>query len=147
MAILSSLKFVTVSRSSRLNEVEKRRLKLSDRLEDQIDCVKSKLNNQFFTKSKQVWRANESGADELVTVSRVIKPWWWTDLRGQIFFPLKYGTQPIEFVKGKSVFQVDNLEELLKSLIELKRAVLDGELDSNLKFAGSQSSSRIKKNV
>jgi hypothetical protein len=144
MAILSSLKFVTVTRSSRLNEVEKRRLKLSDRLEDQIDCVKSKLNNQFFTKSKQVWRANESGADELVAVSRVIKPWWWTDLRGQIFFPLKYGTQPIEFVKGKSVFQVDNLEELLKSLIELKRAVLEGELDVQLTIVARASGTKLK---
>ena len=144
MAILSSLKFVTVTRSSRLNEVEKRRLKLSDRLEDQTDCVKCKLNNQFFTKSKQVWRANESGADELVTVSRVIKPWWWTDLRGQIFFPLKYGTQPIEFVKGKSVFQVDNLEELLKSLIELKRAVLEGELDVQLTIVARASGKKLK---
>ena len=139
MAILNSLKFVTVTRSNRLSEVEKRRLKLSDRLDDQIECVRSKLKNQFFTKSKQVWKANEDGKDELVTVSRVIKPWWWIDLKGQVFFPLKYGTQPIEFVKGKSVFQVDNLDELLKTLIDLKRAVLDGELDLNLKLAGSQS--------
>ena len=65
-------------------------------------------------------------------------------MSSQIFFPLKYGTQPIEFVKGKSVFQVDNLEELLKSLIELKRAVLEGELDVQLTIVARASGTKLK---
>jgi hypothetical protein len=61
MSILNELHLVTAKRTSRISEVEKRRLKLSDRLNDQIECVNAKLNNKFFTKSKQVWRSNEQG--------------------------------------------------------------------------------------
>ena len=146
MSILNELHLVTAKRTSRISEVEKRRLKLSDRLNDQIECVNAKLNNKFFTKSKQVWRSNEQGNEELVTVSRVIKPWWWSDVKGQVYFPVKYGSQALELVKGKSVIQVENLSELFKKLESLRNAVLNGELDSQLTHVINQSSVRFKKN-
>jgi hypothetical protein len=59
---------------------------------------------------------------------------------------VKYGSQALELVKGKSVIQVENLSELFKKLESLRNAVLNGELDSQLTHVINQSSARFKKN-
>ena len=144
MAILGSLKLVSATRLSRLSDTEKRRLKLVDKLDDQIKCIEATLKNEVYIKSKKAWRTNDDGQDEQVTITRSVRPWWWQDIKGQIFIAIKYGTQPMELAKGKSAIQVSSLDELAKVLTSIRQAVLIGELDAQLDQAGLKTAIRFK---
>ncbi len=144
MAILASLKLVSATRMTRLTDTERRRLKLVDKLDDQIKCIQAALNNQAYVKSKIAWRTNDEGKDEQVTITRAVRPWWWQDIKGKLFIAIKYGTQPMELSKGKTAIQVDSLDELSKVMSSIRQAVLSGELDTQLDQAGLRTASRFK---
>lgn len=144
MAILASLKLVSATRMTRLTDTERRRLKLVDKLDDQIKCIQAALNNQVYVKSKIAWRTNDEGKDEQVTITRAVRPWWWQDIKGQLFIAIKYGTQPMELAKGKTAIQVNSLEELVKVMSSIKQAVLVGEFDVQLNLAGQRTAGRFK---
>ncbi len=144
MTALANLKLVSAARISRLTDTERRRLKLIDRLDDQIKCIEAAINKQSFTKSKIAWRTDDDGREEQVTISRTIRPWWWQDIKGQFFVAIKYGTQTIELAKGKAAIQATSLDELAKALNTVKQATLSGELDLQLDQAGKKSASRFK---
>ena len=144
MTALANLKLVSATRISRLTDTERRRLKLVDRLDEQIKCIDAAINKQSYTKSKLAWRTNDDGHEEQVTITRTIRPWWWQDIKGQFFVAIKYGTQTIELAKGKAAIQASSLEELGKALNSVKQATLSGELDSVLDQAGLKSASRFK---
>jgi hypothetical protein len=144
MAILGSLKLVTATRLNRLTDTERRRLKLVDKLDDQIKCIEAASKNEAFMKSRKAWRTNDDGQDEHVTITRSVRPWWWQDIKGQLFIAIKYGTQPMELAKGKTAIQVSSLDELSKVMSSIKQAVLMGELDTQLDQAGLKTASRFK---
>lgn len=145
MAILGNLKFVNASRVTRLTDTERRRLKLVDKLDDQIKCVEAAIKNQVHTKSKLVWRTNDYGQEEQVTITRTIRPWWWQDIKGLIYVSIKYGTQNLELLKGKGAIQVSSLDELLRIFTTIKQATVAGELDTQLDQAGIKTASRFRK--
>ena len=90
MPLLSSLKLVAATRVSRLTGTERRRLKLLDRIDDQIRCAESQLKNETYVVSRKIWQVDENGKDIQVTVPRKIRSWFWRDLSGQVFISLRY---------------------------------------------------------
>ena len=46
MAILGNLKLVAASRMHRLSDTERRRLKLVDKLDDQLNCVEAATKSE-----------------------------------------------------------------------------------------------------
>jgi hypothetical protein len=144
MAILGNLKLVAASRMHRLSDTERRRLKLVDKLDDQLKCVEAATKSESYTKQKKAWRTNDDGLEEQVTITRTIQPWWWQDIKGNLFVAIKYGTQPIELAKGKTAIQVSSLDELGKVMATIRQAVMAGELDLQLDQAGLKTASRFK---
>lgn len=144
MSHIASLKLVAASRVNRLTDTERRRLKLLDKLDDQIRSLDAAQKNEIYTKQRRVWRKNDEGHDEQVTITRAIRPWWWSDMKGQIFFALKYGSQPIELAKGKTAIQVPNLDDLVKAFATIRQAVIAGELDPQLDQASIKTASRFQ---
>jgi hypothetical protein len=144
MAIITQLKLVAASRATRLSDTERRRLKLADKIDDQLKCAEAAKTNSLHTKSRSVWRMNDEGENVQVTISRNIRPWWWKDIKGQIYLAIKYGSQPLELAKGKAAIQIGNLDELSKTLDSIKQAVLAGELDAQLEQAGLKTASKFK---
>jgi len=144
MAILGNLKLVAASRMHRLSDTERRRLKLVDKLDDQLKCVEAATKSESYTKQKKAWRTNDDGLEEQVTITRTIRPWWWQDIKGNLFVAIKYGTQPIELAKGKTAIQVSSLDELGKVMATIRQAVMAGELDLQLDQAGLKTASRFK---
>jgi hypothetical protein len=144
MAILGNLKLVAASRMHRLSDTERRRLKLVDKLDDQMKCIEAATKSESYTKQKKAWRTNDDGLEEQVTITRTIRPWWWQDIKGNLFVAIKYGTQPIELAKGKTAIQVGSLDELGKVMATIRQAVMAGELDPQLDQAGLKTASRFK---
>jgi hypothetical protein len=144
MSHIASLKLVAASRMSRLTDTERRRLKLLDKLDDQIRSLEASLKNETFAKQRRVWRKNDEGHDEQVTITRTVRPWWWSDMKGQIFFALKYGSHPIELAKGKTAIQVPTMDDLLKAFGTVRQAVIAGELDPQLDQASMKTASRFQ---
>ena len=144
MAILGNLKLVAASRMHRLSDTERRRLKLVDKLDDQMKCIEAATKSESYTKQKKAWRTNDDGLEEQVTITRTIRPWWWQDIKGNLFVAIKYGTQPIELAKGKTAIQVSSLDELGKVMATIRQAVMAGELDLQLDQAGLKTASRFK---
>jgi len=144
MSHIASLKLVAASRMNRLTDTERRRLKLLDKLDDQIRSLEASMKNEIFAKQRRVWRKNDDGQDEQVTITRTIRPWWWSDMKGQIFFALKYGSHPIELAKGKTAIQVPTMDDLLKAFSTVRQAVIAGELDPQLDQASMKTASRFQ---
>jgi hypothetical protein len=144
MTHITTLKLVAASRVDRLSATERRRLKLIDKLDDQIRCLEASMKSEIFAKQRRVWRKNDDGHDEQVTITRTIRPWWWSDIKGQIFFALKYGSHPIELAKGKTAVQVPTMDDLLKAFGTVRQAVLAGELDPQLDQASLKTASRFQ---
>ena len=144
MTHIASLKLVAASRMNRLTDTERRRLKLLDKLDDQIRCAEASLKNEIYTKQRRVWRKNDEGHDEQVTITRAIRPWWLSDMKGQVFFALKYGSHPIELAKCKTAIQVPSLDDLVKAFGTVRQAVLAGELDPQLYQASLKTASRFQ---
>ena len=144
MTHFASLKLVAASRVNRLTDTVRRRLKLLYKLYDQILCAEEILKNEIYTKQRRVWRKNDEGQDEQVTITRAIRPWWWTDIKGQIFIALKYGSHSIELAKGKTAIQVPTMDDLLKAFATVRQAVMAGELDTLLDQASMKTASRFQ---
>lgn len=61
---------------------------------------------------------------------RKIKEWFWTNDAGKINLAIKYGAKGLPLnKKGANAVEVSTVDELIKTLVELKTATLNGELD------------------
>lgn len=74
---------------------------------------------------------------------RVSREQFWTD-SGSIFFQLRYGKQPLELEKGKSVLKAPNFDDLVAQLDELKTITVAGGLDEVLAACANAVRSNFK---
>jgi hypothetical protein len=74
---------------------------------------------------------------------RVSREQFWTD-SGSIFFQLRYGKQPLELEKGKSVLKAATFDDLVAQLDEIKTITVAGGLDSALEACASAVRSNFK---
>jgi hypothetical protein len=74
---------------------------------------------------------------------RVSREQFWTD-SGSIFFQLRYGKQPLELEKGKSVLKAATFDDLVAQLDELKTITVAGGLDEVLAAAANATRQNFK---
>jgi len=99
---------------------------LIEKLNEQLKLVR----NPNFKVTFNRWETNDAGERVVVEKTKPIKPWWFTDSRGDVFLTVRVGHKKIEFEKGKTAIRVgtkDKLESVLNTVIA---ATQSGELDA-----------------
>ena len=132
MANLKSLAFTAMPKTDG-NPALARRLHMVERLEEQIALI----NDPTHTRLTQRWV--KQGDDRVPVEKRQrVKPWWRTDVSGQIVMTVRFGSKPIEFEKGKAGIAVPSKDKLVAVIETLISAVRNGELDDLLTQASKQ---------
>lgn len=134
MGILQELKLTNVQRTVRLSPVLHRRQKLVDKLHEQIMLAKAMAEGkQYEVAVTRRIKNLETGAVTKVEGVRNVKSWWFVADNGKAMFQVKYGTKVLELAKGKSSIEIASPDKLIPTIELLKKAVLDGELDGQIK--------------
>jgi hypothetical protein len=147
MSYLASLKLVQSNRSVQLPPVQYRRIKLINKLREQIDCVKARIEGRdhLITMQRSV-KNTETGTRQYVQVPYRIRPWWYLDTASEKFhLELRYGSKRLELVKGKTGIEVESLEKMTEVLEGLVDAVNAGELDGCLEKTAKTTNLKVKK--
>jgi ribosomal protein L30E len=148
MININNLKLVAASRPNSFDPVLTKRRKFSAKLSEQIELAKALNSGKNFSVSLEKSVKNlETDEVKTILVNRNISPWWWTDKDGKYFISIKYGTKVLELAKGKSAVQVENFDSVIETFSSLKKATINGELDSVLAIAGEQIRKRFKQNA
>jgi len=145
MSSLASLNLVQAIRPSTFDPISNRRLKFSSKITDQIELAKAALQGTVYLKpSIRFERDIETDERRSIDFHKRISPWWWVDKDGKYLLSIKYGTRRLEFAKGKSAIQCQNLDQIITSLETLRQATIQGELDTLLQQAGEMIRKRFK---
>jgi hypothetical protein len=132
MTALAKLKLVSVT-ADRKSPTIWRRNKLTSHLIHQISLAKAASTGDVFTaKTVKFVTDPESGERNAVEVTKKVKPWWFPTPNGKIALALKYGTKPLEIMKGKNAVETADMDDLIATLEVIKAAVIAGELDAQI---------------
>lgn len=134
MAILDGLKLSNVQKSVRLSPVMMRRHKLADKLHEQLMLAKAMAEGKDYEiAAVKRHKDRETGVIQKMETTRKVRPWWFVADSGKTMMQVKYGVKMIEFTKGKYSIEIGSTEQLIPTIELLKKAVLEGELDSQIK--------------
>lgn len=146
MSALSNLKLVATKKPQHVPAIQLRRNKLSTKLWEQIQLAKSQLENKPLVVLKyKKYKDGETGLTKQIEVPKRIKPWWFQSETGKVCVSIKYGSKTLELAKGKPSVEVASGADLIVALETIKKAVEEGELDSQIDAASSSLRSGFKK--
>lgn len=135
MSTLETLKFVIVTKPTKLPVVVQRRNKLSDKLWEQIQLAEAKSAGTTFAPLISKSLKDLEGNIKTLEVPKRIKPWWFTAQNGKSCLVVRYGSKTLEIAKGKTAIELDKPDELIHTLQLIKTAVEAGELDEQIENA------------
>jgi Family of unknown function (DUF6641) len=133
MSALNSLKLVAAQRPVDVSPVVQRRMKLSQKLAEQIELAKAEQEGTTYapTKLKKV-KDEATGEVRQLTVPKRVKAWWWATENGKLCLTVRYGSKTLELAKGKAAVEVGGMKDLLGALTTLRKATETGELDAQI---------------
>ncbi len=131
MSILSDLKLSNVQRNVHLSPLLQRRNKLVAALHNQLQLATAAVAGKTFEIAGVKRYKNAAGEVTKVDVMRKVKPWFFISENGKPMMQVKYGTKVLELAKGKSSIEISS-DKLLPTIELLKKAVIAGELDSQI---------------
>ena len=136
MSTLDGLKLSTAKKPAHIPQVVFRRNKLSNKLREQIQLAKSQIDGTAFAVKKfRTVKDKETGLRKSVEVNKRLREWWFKNEQGKVCVSIKYGSQLIELAKGKHSVECDTAQGLIKALEQIKSAVEQGELDTQIETA------------
>jgi len=144
--VLNSLKFVQAKRvNAQIDAVAFRREKLARKIDEQITLVNlvGDGHSRSFTALKRV--KNSDGSTSTVEVQRKARAWWFNSDKGVLCLSVRYGAKVIELAKGRNAIEVGAADKLLPTLEAVKKAVLSGELDTQIAATAEAVKARFKK--
>ncbi len=147
MSTLSALKLVIGKNPRSVSPVVHRRNKLVAKLHEQLQLCEARKNGQTYTATKlKKFTHKDTGERIAMEVPKKIKEWFWTNDAGKINLAIKYGAKTLPLnKKGANAVEVANLDELIKTLAELKTATLNGELDEAINEVSTATRMAFKK--
>jgi len=148
MSILKALNLTTAQPIRHSTDpIQRAREKVLASLAEQKAMAEAKLAGQLYAPTHVVWRKNEQGVRTAMQVPKRIRPGFFTDAGGQIFFSLKYASKAIAFDgKGANAIAVGNDLAALPAIIDtLADAVRAGELDTQLAKAAAERGRILRK--
>jgi hypothetical protein len=133
MSGLNALKFTTSKRQQGKSPQQERRLKLCNKLDEQIQLAKAEQSGSSFvlTKTRNI-RDSETGESRKIEVPRKLKPWWWMDESGKLCITVRYGAKVLELVDGKNAIEADSIADVVTSLQVIRTAINSVELDARI---------------
>lgn len=135
MSALNSLKLTATKKSGAVNPTVFRRLKLIQKIGDQLDLAKAQAEGNTFTSKRLKTIKDGDGNSQTVEVSKKVRPWWFPTENGKIALNVRYGARLVELAKGKTAVEVASINELIPTLAVLKKAIEAGELDPQIEAA------------
>ncbi len=146
MSAFNNLKFVSAKRPGNMPSIQIRRLKLSNKIYEQIQLATALQKGETYAPMRfRSVKDRHTGEIRSVEMPKRIRPLWFTSESGKVCLQLKYGSKTLEFAKGKNAIEVSNPEELLNALSALKSAVEEGALDAQLTVAADSVKEKFKK--
>ena len=135
MSTLSSLKLTNSKKPTAMPPVQQRRNKLATKVWEQIQFARAQQNGENFTVKKFKTVKDLEGNRKSVEINKRVRPWWFVAENGKVCLNVRYGNRVLELAKGKSAIEVANPAELINTLELIRKAVADGELDTQIDSA------------
>ena len=133
MSGLSALKFVASKPQQGNSPKHARRLKLSNKLREQIQMAKAvQSGTEYVPVRIRSVRDEATGGTRKVEVPKRLKPWWWASENGKLFITVRYGARTLEVVEGKNAIETENIAGVITTLEVLRSAIDAGELDTRI---------------
>ena len=133
MSGLSALKFVASKPQQGNSPKHARRLKLSNKLHEQIQMAKALQSGAEFVPVKiRTVKDEATGEMRKVEMPKRLKPWWWPSDNGKMCITVRYGARTLEVIEGKNAIETENIAGVITTLEVLRTAVDAGELDARI---------------
>ncbi|MDH6269905.1 hypothetical protein M2360_005337 [Rhizobium sp. SG_E_25_P2] len=146
MSHLKALKLTSAApiRAS-ADPVVRAREKMIAALAEQRQMAEAKIAGQHFAPTHMVRRKNAEGQRVEVETLKRVRPAWFADGSGKVFFGLRYAGKAIEFAKDKNAVEVGELGALPGVIDTLVEAIRAGELDAQLTAAAVARGQMLRK--
>ena len=128
MSFLNQVELSTYKPNTQKSPTARRREKLAFKLEEQLKLAA----DSSYQPTKIVWNTDSDGNQHKVEQPKRIKRWWVELDGGAVQLTVRYGSKPLDFVKGKNAIALKSKEDVEPTLRKLKLAVLAGEFDEML---------------
>jgi len=130
--LLSTLKVIDRPKIEAKPPILGKRMKLIDRLEEQLGMAKAMLDKTPFEafREKSV-KDPETGERKTIRKRRSVRPWYY-DSKEHYYIEIKVGLKTIELEKGKTAIDVGAKEKLPDVINTIIQAVEKGELDTHI---------------
>jgi len=146
MSHLKSLKLTTaVPVRASADPVIRAREKMVAALAEQKQMAEAKIAGQHFVPTHMIRRKNAEGQRVEIEAPKRVRPGWFADASGKVFFAIRYAGKPIEFAKDKNAIEVGDLISLPGVLDTLSEAIRAGELDAQLTAAAVARGQMLRK--
>jgi hypothetical protein len=136
LSVHAGLKVDNTSRRDANNPTQRRRAKLVEKLEEQLQGAEALISGMSFQTTKRITRTGANGELERVTVPKRFCAWFWHDISGVWFLEVRYGARALKLDKSGAtsivVGEQENLVDIIGTVIEAVRA---GELDALIEEA------------
>ena len=132
MSTLTSMKLVASKRHQTVAPIVVRRNKLVSSIHQQIALCEAQKNGETYApKHLKTFTDKHTGERKTIETVKRVKEWFWVGDSGKINLAVKYGAKTLilDKKKGLNAIEVNNGDELIKTLTLLKDCVLNGEFD------------------
>jgi hypothetical protein len=132
MSVLAQLKLTTAKKSNNQLPVVRRRMKVVERLAEQVLLAKAQQDGSVYAPTRQrTVKDAETGERKTLELPKRVKQWWFVADNGKLCVALRYGAKTIALgAKGQTAVELTWNDQLVSTLELLKQAVMDGELDT-----------------
>ena len=147
MNLITKLNLITATKHLHINPIQQKRNKLCSKLFEQLEIAKAELNGSNYSVRKEKKYTNkENGQRYTKEVTKLLRKWYWVNDSGKLNLQIKYGVKTLLLNKdGSNAIEVKDKKELIDTLIKLKDAVLNGELDSAIESVSEKTRNTFKK--
>jgi len=136
---LAALKLTNARKLRALPDVIKRRNKLLNKLGEQRALAVAQAEGTHYSPTRlRTFKHADSGERIVKQVTVRIKPWFWSNERGEVLLAVNYGSKQIELGKGKTAVEVGDAKNLIGVIDVLIAAVKAGELDAQIEAASGR---------
>ena len=143
MKHLSKFKLVAAAQKHVHSKTDHRRVKLIEKLDDQLAMAEALIKGEIYRKYKQVWIQNEYGDRVSHDREKRVRAWYWMSAAG-CYFSVFYGSRVMKLEGDNTAITVgtsDKLPEVIRTVIE---AVKAGELDASIEEAAEKTIQAVK---
>ena len=102
MTVLDTLNFVAFNPLQNNSTIADRRRKLTAKIDEQMQLA----SDEDYTPTQHKWVTDDEGKQIKVEVAKRVKRWWTASVDGKINLVVRYGSNPLEFSKGKNVIEL-----------------------------------------